>query len=305
MSHQSPLVAIVGPTAIGKTSLSLHLAAQFQGEIISGDSRQVYRKMDIGTAKPTKSELSQIPHHLIDIIDPDDEYNLAIFLRNARVAIDDVMSRHKLPVVVGGTGQYVEGLVQGWQVPPIPPHPELRDELESQAKEGGLTLLVKELFSLDPDTANRIDLKNPRRVIRAIEVARSSGTLPAPIPPAFNPIIVGLTMDRDELDHRINCRTDAMITQGWVGEVKELLNQGYSLDLSSMSSLGYRELARHLNDGMVLEEAVTEIKRQTRRFARKQYTWFKPTDPRIHWFDVDDNTHTQITTLLADTLNQG
>ena len=111
MSHQPPVVAIVGPTAIGKTSLSLHLAAEFQGEIISGDSRQVYRKMDIGTAKPTKSELSQIPHHLIDIIDPDDEYNLAIFLRNARVAIDDVISRHKLPVVVGGTGQYLEGLV--------------------------------------------------------------------------------------------------------------------------------------------------------------------------------------------------
>ena len=112
-------------------------------------------------------------------------------------------------------------------------------------------------------------------------------------------------MDRDELDHRINCRTDAMITQGWVGEVKELLNQGYSLDLPSMSSLGYRELARHLNDGLVLEEAVKEIKRRTRRFARKQYTWFKPTDPKIHWFDVDDNTHTQVATLLTDTLSQG
>ena len=261
--------------------------------------------MDIGTAKPTKSELSQIPHHLIDIIDPDDEYNLATFLRNARVAIDDVMSRHKLPVVVGGTGQYLEGLVQGWQVPPVPPQPELRAKLESQAKEGGLTLLVKELFSLDPDTASRIDLKNPRRVIRAIEVVRSSGASPVQIPPAFNPVIIGLTMDRDELDHRINRRTDAMITEGWVGEVKELLDQGYSLDLPSMSSLGYRELARHLNDGLVLEEAVIEIKRQTRRFARKQYTWFKPTDPRIHWFDADDNAHTQITTLLADTLGQG
>ena len=112
-------------------------------------------------------------------------------------------------------------------------------------------------------------------------------------------------MDRDELDHRINCRTDAMITQGWVGEVKELLNQGYSLDLPSMSSLGYRELARHLNDGLVLEEAVKEIKRRTRRFARKQYTWFKPTDPKIHWFDVDDNTHAQVATLLTDTLSQG
>ena len=305
MSLQTPLVAIVGPTAIGKTSLSLHLAAQFQGEVISGDSRQVYRKMDIGTAKPTKSELSQIPHHLIDIIDPDDEYSLAIYLRNARVAVDDVVSRHKLPIVVGGTGQYVEGLIQGWQVPRVPPHPELRDKLESQAKEGGLALLVEELLSLDRDTANRIDLQNPRRVIRAIEVARTSGTSPSQIPPAFNPIIVGLTMDRGKLDLRINCRTDAMITQGWVGEVKELLNQGYSLDLPSMSSLGYRELAQHLNDGLVLEEAVKEIKRRTRRFARKQYTWFKPTDPRIHWFDVDDNTHTQITTLLADTLNQG
>ena len=282
-------MAIVGPTATGKSALAVRLAKESDGEVVSADSRQVYRYMDIGTAKPTAEQRAAVRHHLIDIIDPNEDYSLALFLRQARSTISDIQARWKLPILAGGTGQYVWGLLEGWQVPNIPPHAELRRTLEARASTEGPSTLYHELAALDPQAASRVDTRNSRRVIRALEVAlsrpESHNGVPSKRPPAYKVTVLGLTSDRPELDRRIDGRVDAMIAAGWVGEVEALLEAGYRLGMSSLSSLGYRELGQHLQAEKSLEEAVASIKRRTRRFARQQYTWFKPSDGRIRWFD--------------------
>ncbi len=287
MTDDLPVVAVVGPTAVGKTALALRLAADLDGEVISADSRQVYRYMDVGTAKPTVQERETVPHHVIDVVDPDEEYSLALFLRNARAAIRDVHSRSRLPIVVGGSAQYIWGLLEGWEVPTVPPDPEIRRELELRAKNDGLETLAAELKRLDPKAAAAVDVLNPRRVIRALEVSRSPGMEPQQSrrrsPPAFRPIILGLTLERPVLYGRIDERADRMIEAGWVNEVRDLMDRGYRLDLPSMSSVGYQELGRHLEGSMELPEAVSGLKQRTRRFARQQHNWFKVGDDRIRW----------------------
>ncbi len=281
------VVAVVGPTAVGKSDLAMRLARRIDGEIVSADSRQVYRGMDVGTAKPPLADQEEVTHHLVDIVDPDEEYSLAVFLRQARVSIDDIVKRRRMPIVVGGTGQYVWGLLEGWQVPEVPPDEHLRRELERQADAEGVQALYDELTRLDPETAARVDARNPRRVIRALEVYHSTQELATSAvkqPPPFEPLIVGLTLERRELYERIDERTEAMMQAGWVEEVRGLLDQGYHLDLPSMSSVGYRELARHLAGETTQEEAVERIKGRTHRFARQQYNWFRLDDERIHWF---------------------
>ena len=289
MVAKQTLLMVVGPTGVGKSALALRLSSRVGGEIVSADSRQVYRYMDIGTGKVSADQRAEFPHHLIDVVEPDEDYSLALFLRQARAAIEDIQSRARVPIVVGGTGQYVRGLLEGWQVPHVPPDPELRLDLETKARVEGAAALHRELARVDISAARRIDPLNVRRTIRALEVYRRSRdglpSEPQSKTPPFQPVLLGLTLERPSLYERTDERVEHMIKEGWVGEVEGLLSRGYGPDLPSMSSLGYRELAQHLRGDKSLKEAVAEIKQKTRRFARQQYAWFRLGDERIRWYN--------------------
>lgn len=296
------LIAIVGPTGVGKSRLALQLAHSFNGEIVSADSRQVYRCMDIGTAKPGRRELSLIPHHLIDIINPDEVFNLAQYQRLASRAIDTIIQRQKQPLLVGGSGQYVWSVLEGWGIPRVPPDPDLRHSLEERAARGGSEELFHELELTDPAAASRIDRHNIRRLIRAVEVSRASDKLSHQRQPEksapYNTLIIGLTMDRAELYHRIDSRVDRMMEQGLVEEVKNLVDMGYRLDLPAMSGIGYRQIGMFLKGKMTLEAAIQQIKFESHRFVRQQYNWFGLKDDRIRWFDILDRVEPEITALV-------
>ncbi|MCL0058629.1 tRNA (adenosine(37)-N6)-dimethylallyltransferase MiaA [Dehalococcoidia bacterium] len=296
------LVAILGPTAVGKSKLAMDLAQQLDGEIISADSRQVYRFLDIGTAKPTPEERSLVPHHLIDIVDPDEDFNLATYQGLAHAAINDVQRRGKLPFLVGGSGLYVRAVLEGWSIPQVPPNAQIRQELEARAEAGGGDTLFQELRRLDPEAAGEIDPRNLRRVIRALEVCRSTGKrfseLRKKASPDFDTLIIGLTVERAELYRRIDSRVDRMIEQGLVEEVSDLIGRGYSPDLPSMSSVGYQEIGRFLSGETDLATAVQRVKYETHRFARHQYAWFRLNDERIHWFESNEETGNQALELI-------
>ncbi len=285
------LIAIVGPTAVGKSALAIRLAQAFDGEIVSADSRQVYRYMNIGTAKPPSEERTLVPHHLIDVVDPDEDFTLALYQEIASSAIRDIQRRGRLAFLVGGSGLYVKSIVDGLSIPQVAPDAGLRHDLEEKVRDEGYTSLYNELKKVDPVAAGKIDPKNVRRVIRALEVYRATGT---PFSshqknlPAFQILTIGLTTDRDNLYGKIDSRVDGMIQRGLINEVKGLMQCGYSLDLPAMSSLGYKRIGQHINGDLGLEEAVQRIKYDTHRFARHQYAWFRPGDDSIHWFDVKD-----------------
>lgn len=278
---------IVGPTASGKTAASLELAAHAHVEIVNADSRQVYRGMSIGTGKPTPNELASVPHHLIDVATPDERYNLARFLAEARAAIIDIASRSAVPVVVGGTGQYVWGLAEGWHAPAVPPSQTLRAELAEEAREHGPQALHERLRAVDPRAADAIDPRNVRRVVRALEVWHETG---APFsrqrrksPPDFEPVLLGIAPERAPLRQRAADRVDAMLSGGWPEEVRELLRAGYGPELPSFSSVGYREVAAYVQGEMTLDETAERVKTTTHRLIRRQATWFKANDERITW----------------------
>ena len=286
------LVAIVGPTAVGKSRLAVHLARTFDGEIVSADSRKVYRYMDIGTAKPGPEERAIIPHHLIDVVDPDEELGLALYQEMAYRAIEGVHERGRLPALVGGSGIYVRAVIEGWRIPNVPPNPELRRRLETRAREEGPMVLYEELERSDPVAAERIDPRNTRRVIRALEVCQMSGSfseLQGKESPPFEVLTIGLTADRDELRRRIDSRVDMMMEIGLLEEVRWLMDRGYNLELPSMSGVVYRQLGMYIQGKLNLEEAVQQIKLQTHRFARHQYAWFHLDDERINWIDIGDD----------------
>ena len=302
------LVAVIGPTAAGKSQLALHLAQNFQGEIVNADSRQVYRYMDIGTAKPSHAELSLIRHHLVDLINPDESFSLAIYQRLAFEAIEDIQQRNKLPLLVGGSGLYVWSVIEGWKIPPVPPNAEFRQGLEKRAKEKGGYALFQELQKVDPVAATTIMPGNLRRIIRALEIFQKTGRPVSELwqkqPPPYPILIIGLTMQRDNLYRRVDSRVDEMIKQGLVDEVKDLIAKGYGLDLPSMSGIGYRQIAMFIKGQMDLTTAIEQIKKETRRFARHQYAWFRPGDARIHWLseydDVPKGAANLVTSFLAD-----
>ncbi len=282
-----PLLALVGPTAVGKTALSLALAARFDGEIVSADSRLFYRGMDIGTAKPTAAERAAAPHHLIDICDPNETLSLGQYQRLAYAAIDGVLARGRLPILVGGTGQYVMAVVEGWGIPEVAPRSALRAALAGL----GEAEAARWLAALDPTAAGRIDQRNVRRVVRALEVTLVSGRpiseLQRKTPPPYDVRLVGLRRDRATLYARIDARVDEMMAAGLLDEVQRLQDAGYA-DEPPLSGLGYRQLLAHLRGQTTLDEAVTRIKFETHRFARQQATWFRADDPRMAWFEADD-----------------
>ncbi len=280
MNTQHPLVvALVGPTAVGKTALSLELAEALNGEIVSADSRLVYRGMDIGTAKPTPEEQARVPHHLIDLIDPAGDYSLATYQAAAYAAINAIVARGRLPLLVGGTGQYVAAVLEGWQIPHVPPQVELRNTLLAQAERDGIAILHQQLAQIDPEAAAAIDPSNVRRVIRALEVFHVTGqpmsVLQTRQPPPYRMTTLDLERPRGELYARIDERVDAMIHSGLIAEVFGLIRSGYSWELPAMSSLGYREFARLWAGTAAAPACISQLKFNTHRFARKQGAWFR------------------------------
>jgi tRNA dimethylallyltransferase len=288
------LIAVVGPTAAGKTALSIRLAEEATpgagGEIVSADSRQVYRGMDIGTAKAGPEERARVAHHLLDVVDPDQVLSLAEFQAMAYAAIDDIVARGRVPFLVGGTGQYAMAVLEGWQLPHVPPDLDLRRALYTQAEEQGEAALYARLQALDPAAAAAIDARNVRRVVRALEVVLTTGR---PIsaqrgktPPPYRVLMIGLTLPRPELYRRIDRRVEHMIEAGLEAEVRRLVAAGYGFDLPAMSGVGYGQFAPYLAGQATLEDVVTAIKRATRRFVRHQANWFSAADARIHWLDA-------------------
>jgi tRNA dimethylallyltransferase len=281
------VLVLVGPTAVGKTAAALAVARLLPAEIISADSRYLYRGMDIGTAKPSPAEQAAVPHHLIDVTTPDHPWSLAHYQSAALAALADIAARGRLPVLVGGTGQYVRAVVEGWQLPPGDPAGETRAGLERLLAEAGPAALAERLRQVDPESAARVDLRNPRRVIRALEVALTTGgsfvALRGKAPPPYAFRWVGLTLPRDILYARIDARLEVMLAGGLVAEVERLVAQGYTWDLPAMSALGYRQIGAYLRGEASLPEAIQAIRRATRHFVRRQANWFKPSDPTIRW----------------------
>jgi tRNA dimethylallyltransferase len=293
--EKKPLIVIIGPTAVGKTEISIRIAEQLRGEIVSADSRLFYKGMDIGTAKPTPDDLKRVPHHLIDVSEPDQDWSLAVYIPSAIDAIQEVHSRDNLPFLVGGTGQYVHAVVQGWQIPSIKPDPVLRNALQIWAEQVGVSGIRDRLTELDPEAAEAIDGPNLRRMIRALEIIFSSGMRfseqKIKTGSTYQILQIGLTRPREDLYQRIDQRIDNMLEHGLVAEVQRLLEKGFSPELSSMSAIGYKQIANYLYGGCSLEEAVNEIRSKSRKYVRQQANWFQKDDPDIHWFSaVDDPT---------------
>ena len=289
-----PLVIIAGPTACGKTATSIELAKKINGEIISADSMQVYKYMDIGTAKATKQEMQDIPHYLIDEFYPDEEFNVMIFQKKAKDYIDQIYKKGKIPILVGGTGFYINALVFDNNFVEEESDSNLRNELYELAEKNGAEYLHNMLKEFDPESAEKIHYNNVKRVARAIEFYKKTGkpisehnkeakSKSSPYKTAF----IVLDMDRQKLYERINKRVDVMIEDGLVDEVKMLLEKGYKKELVSMQGLGYKEIVAYINGETSLEEAIEKLKQSTRHFAKRQLTWFRGQTDGL-WIDISD-----------------
>ncbi len=297
------IVAVVGATATGKTALAVALARALGGEFLNADSRQIYRGMEIGTAKPTPAEQAAAPHWLLDAVAPDEAFTLAAFIDLASAAIDDIRSRGKLPILAGGTGQYVWATLEGWRVPRVPPDRALRAELEGIADTRGADALGTMLRDIDPASADVIDARNVRRVIRAIEVTRATGRpfseWQRKDAPRHDARLIGLRMPREVLYRRIDERVDAMMADGLVAEVEGLVADGYGCDLPSMSGIGYRQICEHLRGERTIDDAVARMKTETHRLARMQHAWFREDDGRIGWLDAGATDLVERATAVA------
>jgi len=287
------LLIIVGPTAVGKTDTSILVANELNGEIISADSMQIYKYMDIGTAKPTLEERKGIPHHLIDVVNPDENFSVAEFQKLAKNKINELVLNKKLPIVSGGTGLYINSLIYDMDFTKSVSNWKLREELQEEANEMGNEYIHNKLKEIDPSAADRIHPNNLKKVIRAIEVYYETGdkigdfSKDIKLNEEYEFFLVGLTRDREELYERINIRVDIIIKQGLVEEVKKLLDLGYSKELVSSNGLGYKEIIRYLEDEYDLDEAINILKRDTRRYAKRQLTWFKRYSD-INWYDLSN-----------------
>ena len=300
--NNKKLVVIVGPTAVGKTDLAIELAEALNAEIISADSRYFYQGMNIGTAKPDTDQLARVKHYLIDVADIKENWSLAVYQRSVKDAMDEIISKGKVPLLVGGTGQYIRAIIEGWQIPAKAPDPDLRNVLEIMSQRLGAEELHKMLSIIDPTAAKNIDFRNKRRTIRALEVIlhtgrkfsdqRKKGSLD------FVYKIVGLNRDRSQLYDRIDKRIEEMFKRGFISEVKALLDQGYSIQDPPMSAIGYHEVIQYIEGSMGLQECIERIKKRSREFVRRQANWFKSTDERISWFDVSTNRKNEIIAFI-------
>lgn len=295
MSQQTnkiPVIFIVGPTASGKTAAGIRLAKLLDGEVVSADSRYLYRGMDIGTAKPDLEERQGIPHWLIDVANPDETWSLSLFQKAADEAIRDIRSRGKTAILVGGTGQYVRSILEGWSIPEGEPDHRLRAVLEDWGTQIGAQALYRKLAVIDPEAAEKIEWQNMRRTVRALEVILNTGqkfsaqrtVRESP----YEALIFGMKRDRGELYRRIDLRVDLMIRNGLTDEVSALLAKGYSETLPSMSAIGYKEICDYLHGRTSLDEAAQLIKFRTHNYVRRQANWFKPGDPAIRWVDPEN-----------------
>jgi tRNA dimethylallyltransferase len=297
----------VGPTGVGKTALALALADYLPLEVVSADSRTVYRGMDIGTAKPTLEERRRVPHHVLDVVEPDEAYSLVVYQQQALAAIAQIAGRGRLPLLVGGAGLYVSAVCDGLAIPEVPRDDVLRQRLEERARVEGFAALQIELARVDPESAARIDPKNVRRVIRALEVAYATGrpfsAWQKPVTPPVESVLIGLRLERQTLYERIDRRIDAWVSGGFVDEVRSLLERGYSPALPSMSGIGYRQIAQFVLGQIPLEEAVAHFKQATHQYAKRQMTWFRR-DGRIQWLDATVATASDVLALLPAKLLQ-
>lgn len=284
------VIAIVGPTAVGKTKLSIEIAKAYNGEIISGDSMQVYRGMDIGTAKIKKEEMQGIPHHMIDIKNPDEDFSVADFQQLVQKYIDEITSRNRLPIIVGGSGLYIQSVLNNYNFSSEKRDDTLTNKLEAEMETYGIDVLYKRLQKIDPLQANKIHPNNYRRVIRALEVYEKTGLTLSESQAQqqgvnrYNSMLIGLEMERPLLYERINQRIDNMIEEGLLLEVEQLIQNGYE-NYQSMKAIGYKELIPYFNGEVTIEEAVEILKRNSRRYAKRQYTWFK-NKMDVDWYKI-------------------
>jgi tRNA dimethylallyltransferase len=294
LDSKQKLLVLIGPTAVGKTKLSIELAHQFNGEIISGDSMQIYKGMDIGTAKIKQEEMEGIPHHLIDILDPSENFSVAEFQTLVRAKINEISQRGKFPMIVGGTGLYIQSVIYDYQFSSAPGDEAFRLQLEARAKEIGNDVLHQELMMVDPKYAAQIHPNNVRRVIRALEVYHSTGKSISEIQKEQQPdllyetALVGLTMEREMLYDRINARVGLMIKDGLIDEVEHLYQSGLR-DCQSIQAIGYKELYDYFNGLVSLEDAIDNLKQNSRRYAKRQLTWFR-NKIDVKWFDMTDTS---------------
>ncbi len=300
------IIVIVGPTAVGKTHVSVELAKKFNTEVISADSMQIYKEMDIGTAKITKDEMQGIAHHMIDIVKPDENYSVSEFDEAAESILDNILLNNNIPIVVGGSGLYINSLIYDLDFGKAKSSEKLRDYYTYYYKEHGEDALYNKLQKIDPMAAEKIHKNNVKRVIRALEVYDITGSKFSELntdirkpSDKYECILIGLFMDRKVLYERINQRVDKMISEGLIEEVKNLLDKGYNKDLISMKAIGYKEIIEYLEGNITLEKAVTILKRNTRRFAKRQYTWFLK-DKNVKWFDIKDIKDIDLTVIYIN-----
>lgn len=305
VAERTRILVIAGPTASGKSALAVNLAEKLGGEIISCDSMQIYRGMDIGSAKPTKEEQARVPHHMIDVADPKEAFSAAKYARMARKAIREIAGRGKLPVVCGGTGLYLNGILYEMDFGDGPEDPDLRRRLERRAEEEGGEALHRELAALDPAAAARIHPNNVKKIIRALERLQLGEERVQEFQdirrenPEIDPVLIGLTMDRKKLYGRIERRVEDMMARGLMEEVRRLAAQGLTAEDISMQGIGYKELIAFLSGENTLEEAVAQIKKNTRHYAKRQLTWFRRYRGMV-WFDLTDDDAEQ--TITGDVL---
>lgn len=290
--RKGKLLVIIGPTAVGKTKLSIELAKRFNGEIISGDSMQVYKGMDIGTAKIRQEEMEGIPHYLLDIKEPHESFSAAEFQEKANRCIEDIHSRGKLPIIVGGTGLYIQSVIYDYHFSESPSDPDYREKLEQEVRESGIGPVFEKLKEVDPDSANRIHPNNIRRVIRALEIFHCTGKTMSdqleqqPSEMKYDTCMVGLTMEREQLYNRINQRVDKMFEDGLVKEVQSFFDQDLR-DCQSIQAIGYKELYDYFEGRASLEDAADTLKQNSRRYAKRQLTWFR-NKMDVIWFNMTD-----------------
>lgn len=289
------ILVIVGPTASGKTRMAVELAQRHNGEVISADSMQIYRTMDIGTAKPTKEEMGGIPHHMIDVADPEEDFSVARYVEMAARCVDDVLERGKLPIVAGGTGLYIDSLLSGRTFAPFSPDSALRGELERELAEKGGQAMLEALAQVDPEAAQRLHPNDHKRIVRALEVYRSTGKTitqhnreTQAIPPRYNALTIGLAFqDRQAMWRRIDQRVDEMVAAGLEDEVRRLLTSGISPKCTAMQAIGYKEFTQALSGEMTWQEATDVVKLRSRQYAKRQLTWFGR-NPNTRWVRWDD-----------------